>query len=92
LEIIIGKFLRFFVEHTYKKFIKKCHPLILKLNSLEEIYESLSDEAIIAKSEELKRRVVGGESLDHVLLEGFAPVKTRLAVRVGRKSKYVDRN
>ncbi|MDR1891119.1 MAG: preprotein translocase subunit SecA [Puniceicoccales bacterium] len=72
---MIGKFFRLFVGHTYKKFIKKCQPVIVKINGLEETYQSLSDEAIVAKSEELKRRVVGGESLDDVLPEAFALVK-----------------
>ncbi|MDR2778800.1 MAG: preprotein translocase subunit SecA [Puniceicoccales bacterium] len=64
-----------FVGHTHKKFIKECQPVITKINGIEETYKSLSDGAIVAKSEELKQRVGKGESLDDVLPEAFALVK-----------------
>ncbi|MDR1457856.1 MAG: preprotein translocase subunit SecA [Puniceicoccales bacterium] len=72
---MIGKFFRLFAGHTHKKFIKKCQPIIERINGLEETYESLSNDTVATKSEELKRRVEGGEFLDDILPEAFALVK-----------------
>ncbi|WP_338127976.1 DEAD/DEAH box helicase, partial [Lentibacter algarum] len=52
--------------------VKATKPLIDKINALEPSFESLSDEQIIAKTAEFKRRVADGESLDDLLPEAFA--------------------
>ncbi|MDR1432980.1 MAG: preprotein translocase subunit SecA [Puniceicoccales bacterium] len=72
---MIGRIFRLFAGHTHKKFIKKCQPLIAKINEFDGIYEALSDGEIAAKSDELKRRILAGASLDSVLAEAFALVK-----------------
>ncbi len=46
-----------------------------KITSLEPQMKALSDEALRAKTEELKARVAKGESLDSVLHEAFAVVR-----------------
>ena len=52
--------------------IKATRPLVEKINALEPEFEKLSDEGLIEKTEELKKRVAEGESLDAVLPEAFA--------------------
>ena len=42
------------------------------INALEPEFEALSDEALVAKTAEFKRRVEGGEALDAILPEAFA--------------------
>ena len=52
--------------------VKATRPLIEKINALEPEFEALTDEGIKAKTEELAKRAMGGESLDDLLPEAFA--------------------
>ena len=52
--------------------IKATRPLIEKINALEPEFEKLDDDGIKAKTEELAKRAMGGESLDAILPEAFA--------------------
>ena len=52
--------------------IKATRPLVAKINALEESFAKLDDAGLIAKTEEFKQRVAGGESLDAILPEAFA--------------------
>ncbi|MFT7592853.1 MAG: preprotein translocase subunit SecA [Paracoccaceae bacterium] len=52
--------------------IKATQPLVDKINALEPDFEKLSDEGLIEKTEELRKRALGGESLDDLLPEAFA--------------------
>ena len=52
--------------------IKATRPLIAKINALEEEFEKLSDEGLIEKTAELRKRALDGENLDDLLPEAFA--------------------
>ena len=53
--------------------VKSIRPLVAKINALEPQFAALDDAGLIAKTEELKKRVQeGGESLDDILPEAFA--------------------
>jgi preprotein translocase subunit SecA len=52
--------------------IKAVRPLVEKINALEAEFQALSDEGLIAKTEEFRSRVAKGEALDEVLPEAFA--------------------
>lgn len=58
-----------------KRYVKGIEPLLLKVNSFEESISSLSDEELKAKTEEFKKRIAGGETLDMILPEAFAVVR-----------------
>jgi len=47
----------------------------MRINQLEESYQSLTDDQIKAKTAEFKQRVVEGETLDDILCEAFAVAK-----------------
>ncbi len=55
--------------------IKATRPLIEKINALEPEFENLSDEGLIEKTAELRKRALDGESLDDLLPEAFANVR-----------------
>ncbi|MGE4325965.1 MAG: preprotein translocase subunit SecA [Pseudodonghicola sp.] len=55
--------------------IKATRPLVEKINALEPEFETLSDEGLRQKTEELRQRAQGGESLDDLLPEAFANVR-----------------
>ncbi|EIE51849.1 preprotein translocase subunit SecA, partial [Citreicella sp. 357] len=52
--------------------IKATRPLVEKINALEAEFETLDDAGLIARTEEFRRRIKDGESLDHLLPEAFA--------------------
>ena len=52
--------------------VKAVRPIVERINALEPEFEALSDEEIVARTEALKARAVGGEALDKLLPEAFA--------------------
>ncbi|WP_299653577.1 preprotein translocase subunit SecA [uncultured Jannaschia sp.] len=52
--------------------VKATLKLVERVNALEPEFEALSDEQIVARTEALKTRAQGGESLDELLPEAFA--------------------
>src|SRR6056297_2151531 len=52
--------------------VKATRPLVAKINALEPEFEALSDSGLLEKTEEFRKRVAGGESLDALLPEAFA--------------------
>ena len=52
--------------------IKATRPLVAQINDLEPQFQALSDDGIQQKTEELRKRVSDGESLDALLPEAFA--------------------
>ena len=65
---------KIFGTHNDRR-VKSVQPLVAKINALEESFAALSDEQIREKTEEFKKRVAGGESLDAILPEAFANVR-----------------
>jgi len=55
--------------------LKSYGPRVQAINALEGELEALSDEALRARTDELKARVAKGESLDDVLVPAFATVR-----------------
>ncbi|MFW8593876.1 preprotein translocase subunit SecA [Cribrihabitans neustonicus] len=55
--------------------IKATRPLIAQINALEEEFAKLSDEGLIGKTEELRKRALDGARLDDLLPEAFANVR-----------------
>ncbi|MGP1357574.1 preprotein translocase subunit SecA, partial [Roseicyclus sp.] len=52
--------------------VKSVRPIVERINALEPEFHKLTDEGIVAKTAELKKRVAEGESLDDLLPEAFA--------------------
>ena len=69
------QFFKFMFGTKYQRDIRKLKPLVDRINSLEEEYQSLSVEALQAKTPEFRERIASGEALDDVLCEAFAVVK-----------------
>ncbi|CUI01294.1 preprotein translocase subunit SecA [Leisingera aquaemixtae] len=55
--------------------IKATRPLIAQINALEDEFAKLSDDGLIGKTDELRKRALDGESLDALLPEAFANVR-----------------
>ena len=59
----------------YERALKPYWEHVEEVNKLEPEMEAMSDEALKAKSEELKQRVSDGEALDGVMYEAYALVR-----------------
>ena len=57
------------------KKLKALAGLVPDINALEPATKALSDEALRARSDELRQRLANGEDLDDVLLEAFAVMR-----------------
>jgi preprotein translocase subunit SecA len=55
--------------------LKRLWPIVHKINSLEPSVTSLSDKDLKKKTEEFKKRLEAGETLDELLVEAFAVVR-----------------
>lgn len=55
--------------------VKRMRKIVDKINGLEPEYEKLSDEELRGKTEEFKKRLSQGETLDDILVEAFAVVR-----------------
>ena len=60
---------------NHRKFLKKCSPIVKKINEIEKGYHNLTDEQLRSKTQELMDRNQKGESLEDLLPEAFAVVK-----------------
>lgn len=67
--------LKKFLGTKNQREVTRLLPTIAKINEIELGYQSLSDEALIAKTGEFKERLKKGEKLDDILPEAFAVVK-----------------
>ncbi len=52
--------------------IRRMRPIVAQINELEPAMQALSDEALRAKTDEFRRRLAEGETLDDLLPEAFA--------------------
>ncbi len=64
-----------------EKEVKRVMPLVQKINGLEDSMKKLSDSELRQKTDEFKKRLTEGETLDDLLPEAFAVVR-EASVRV----------
>ena len=72
---MLKQFFKQFSGSHYRKYQKKCTPIIDAINAHEKTYQSLSDADLREKTSEFKARFEKGEGLDDLLPEAFAVVK-----------------
>ncbi len=61
--------------NTSAKEIKRIEPIIQEIESYDEAMQKLSDSELAAKTEEFKKRLSDGETLDDLLPEAYAVVR-----------------
>ncbi len=82
--------LKLFAGSHHRKFLRKCAPLVKRINAHEAEYQKLSDDQLRAKTDEFKQRHAKGESLDALLPEAFAVVKNAARRLCGTTSIVCD--
>ncbi|HWQ11541.1 MAG TPA: preprotein translocase subunit SecA [Roseiflexaceae bacterium] len=65
--------------------LKAIEPAVRAINALEPQFQALSDEQLRAKTDEFKRRLAEGETLDDILPEAFATVREAARRTIGQR-------
>ena len=68
-----------------EKDVKKLRPLVDEVNSLEPEFERLSDEELLAKTDEFKEEATDGYSVDDLMPEAFAAVREAAKRTLGQR-------
>ncbi len=82
--------LKRFSGRHYKKFLEKARPTVVRINELEQQYQSLTDDQLRAKTAEFRARIAAASdkkaALEAILPEAFATVKNAARRLVGSKA------
>lgn len=68
-------FIRKIIRSTNKKIIKSFRKIVQQINALETEMQSLSDKELAGKTEEFKRELKNGKTLNDLLVPAFAVVR-----------------
>ncbi len=67
------------------KALKRAEPIVAQVNALEEGMKALSDDALRAKTEEFKKRLLEGATLEELAPEAFAAVREASRRTLGQR-------
>ena len=70
---------------AYDRFIKQMRPVVDAVNALEPKLEQLDDDALRARTDWLKSRLKGGETLDDILVDAYATVREAAKRTLGQR-------
>ncbi len=68
-----------------QKYLNGVRPIIEKVNSFEEAFIKLSDDELKSKTEEFRKRLSNGETLDDLLPSAFAAVRETAKRTLGQR-------
>ena len=80
---------KIFGTHSDKE-IKRITPLVDKIEALDATMQALSDDQLRAKTDEFKKRLANGETLDDILVEAYAVVREAAVRTLGMKHYRVQ--
>ena len=69
----------------HERELKKLRPILEEINRYFDEYQDLSEEELKGKTEEFRKRIKEGETLDDILPEAFATVKEACRRLLGKK-------
>src|SRR2546421_170977 len=82
---MIGAIARKLFGSSNERRIKSYLPRVAEINALEKELEGLSDEALRARTQEFKRQVAEGTSLDDILVPAFATCREAAKRTLGQR-------
>ena len=82
---MIGSLARKIFGSANDRYVKRQYKTVEKINSLEPEISQLSDEQLRAKTDEFKKRLSQGETLDELLPEAFAVVREAAKRTLGQR-------
>lgn len=71
--------------NTSESRLKKLAPIVKTINELEPKLRSLSDGELRARTDEFKKRLAGGKTLDDILPEAYATVREAAVRTIGQR-------
>ena len=80
----MGLFKKIFKSYSERE-VNRIKPMIDKIDALDESMQKLSDDELKAKTDEFKKRLENGETLDDILIEAFAVVREASSRVLGLK-------
>jgi preprotein translocase subunit SecA len=72
---MLGQILTKVIGTQNEREIKRLRPRVVEISALEPQIQVLTDEQLRGKTEEFRKRVAAGESIDDLLVEAFAVVR-----------------
>ena len=69
----------------HERDVKRMQPVVAQINALESDMQHLDDAGLAAKTDELRKRVADGETVDDVLPEAFAVCREAARRRLGMR-------
>ncbi len=75
---------KIFGTHSQRE-IRRITPIVDKIEALETEYEKLTDEEVKKKTNDFKKRLKDGETLDDILVEAFAIVREAAKRTIGQR-------
>ncbi|MFA6518940.1 MAG: preprotein translocase subunit SecA [Candidatus Shapirobacteria bacterium] len=82
-------FIKNIVDDNYR-LLSSSLPLVKKINDLEEETKKLSDSQLKSKTEEFKKRLTDGASIDSLLAESYAVVREAIRRTIGERAYDVQ--
>ena len=83
------KFLKKIFDHEYKE-LERFKKIADEVVALDEEYSKLSDKDLKNKTEEFKKRLENGETLEDIKVEAFAVAREAAHRVIGEKPYYVQ--
>ena len=83
------KFLKKIFNHEYRE-LEKFKEIANQVIALDEEYSKLSDKDLKHKTEEFKKRLENGETLEDIKVEAFATAREAASRVIGEKPYYVQ--
>jgi preprotein translocase subunit SecA len=82
---MISTILRAVFGTKHERDVKRMQPIVAQINALEPEIQTLDDGGLAAKTDEFRKRVADGETLDALLPEAFAVCREAARRRVGMR-------
>lgn len=82
---MLNKIARSIFGSANDRFVKKQFKIVEKINALEPEFIKLSDSELKAKTDEFRKRLKNGETLDELLPEAFAAVREAAKRTLGQR-------
>ena len=77
------------VDTEYKE-LKRFNKIADKIESLDETYSKMSDEELAKKTEEFKKELANGKTLDDIIVDAFATAREAAYRKIGEKPYRVQ--
>ena len=84
-DTMISAILRAVFGTKHERDVKRMQPVVAQINALEPDMQHLDDAGLAAKTDELRKRVADGETVDDVLPEAFAVCREAARRRLGMR-------